>query len=239
MMTSISLGTGRIFEGGEEIGSVSERCECNLEESSPSRKSNDALTSEEFVLSESDEYLPLLKSTRLKHYIKLAILSALAVVSSYDSDGEKKALPLPQRKEDIIPNFMDLESSVFFKADTKERIYCLVVSSVSLLYHVCIIMIHVIDGISPLQKMRKAFSNGNHVEIVVISMSTIWWFIATCINTSLKGVAGDGKGQYNLYFVHWICLFINIHMIEIWLVAANHESIYQSIKSWPNRGTYL
>lgn len=232
-MTSISLGTGRIFEDGEEeIGSVVERCEGNLEESSPSRNSNEAL--EEFVQLESDEYLPLLKSTRLKHYFKLAILSALAVVSSYDSDLKNKALPLPQRKEDIIPDFMNLESNVL-EADRDERIYCLVVSSVSLLYHLCIVMIHVIDGIFPLQKMRKAFNNGSYAEIFIIAMSTIWWFISTCINTSLKGVAGDGKGQYDLYFVHWICLFINIHMVEIWLVAANHESIYQSIQSWPNR----
>ena len=53
--------------------------------------------------------------------------------------------------------------------------------------------------------------------------------------TSIHGIAGDGRGQFNLYFSTWLAMITNLNIFETWLVAAGHESVYQAVRSWPNR----
>lgn len=53
--------------------------------------------------------------------------------------------------------------------------------------------------------------------------------------TFIQITAGEGRGQFNLYFSIWLCFITSLSMLEKWLVVAGHSSIFQSIASWPNR----
>lgn len=63
----------------------------------------------------------------------------------------------------------------------------------------------------------------------------VWWFMAVVIQTRAKGIAGDGKGQYNIYFSTWFCLFCAISVVESKMMEHDWPSIKAFIKSWPHR----
>jgi hypothetical protein len=49
---------------------------------------------------------------------------------------------------------------------------------------------------------------------------TIWWSIATGVATAVSGMAGDGKGQYSLYYSYWACTCTSYWILERCGVAA-------------------
>lgn len=53
--------------------------------------------------------------------------------------------------------------------------------------------------------------------------------------SSVKGIAGTGKGQYNLYFSTWACCWTSIWTLERWIVASGMASFKQFLAEWPNR----
>ena len=81
----------------------------------------------------------------------------------------------------------------------------------------------------------KAFGAKSHIELVYILFLVLWWTIATWIQTGVRGIAGDGKGQYNLYFSTWACCWTSIWTLERWVVADGLSSFSSFMSSWPNR----
>lgn len=119
-------------------------------------------------------------------------------------------------------------------ASDKGRYYAMILSGSSAVYHFLIVAGYILDGVFS-QSSRNLFQNGSEIECFLIVLSTLWWIVGTWITTSIHGVAGDGRGQFNLYFSTWLCLLTNMNLIEMWLVDAGYSSISQAVRSWPHR----
>lgn len=81
----------------------------------------------------------------------------------------------------------------------------------------------------------KAFKPKSKIELGFILFFVIWWVIATWLQTSVAGIAGTGKGQYNLYFSTWACCWTSIWTLERWIVASGMASFKAFLAEWPNR----
>ena len=149
-------------------------------------------------------------------------------------------------------------------ATSSGRYYALVVSGVSAISNFIIMMIHYLDYFvyhhchctnnnntdnnnnnnnndntnHHNTTLRSLFKPSSLFELCILSFSCTWWIIGVAIITSIRGPAGDGKGQFNLYFSTWLSCMTSIHMVEEWLLNTKQQysSIYQMIASWPNRG---
>jgi len=237
---SISLGTGALeIEQLDETDvtrqhqNADEPAE-NISNSERSKISDISNKSSATSLS-ADELSPLSKSNRLKKYLILAILSSLAFVSAYESDQLHILTSYSDSARPIAPIFVSAGEDRIVKASASGRYYTMVLSGVSAVYHFVIVAIHLFDGIFAMPRVRKIFQNSSEIECVLIEISAIWWVVGAWVTTSIHGVAGDGKGQFNIYLCSWLCVFTNVEMIETWLMAAGYASVYQAVSSWPNR----
>jgi hypothetical protein len=82
---------------------------------------------------------------------------------------------------------------------------------------------------------KKLFAKKSKFETILDFSLLLWWFIAVIIQTRSSGIAGDGKGQYNIYFSTWFCLFCAISVAESKCMEYDWPSVKTFIKSWPNR----
>jgi hypothetical protein len=99
-----------------------------------------------------------------------------------------------------------------------------------------VICIAHLDGLTPLKAYwRDIFGPASRKEAIVISLLLLWWIVAIWINTGVMGIAGNGKGQYNLYFSYWLVLFVSLWTMERWFVSCGFLSLDQFLASWPNR----
>lgn len=209
---------------------------CDQEEHEP--PGHDDLSSSSSSSSESIEELErLTKSNRLKGYITMTFLSSLAFVSAYESD---LAHSLTSWYSEWFYNAeLDYEASFVrvevIPSSANGRMYAMIVSSTSAIFHSIITLIHISDFVFGVPFFRKAFRPGSTLECILLVLSLTWWIFGVWILTSLHGIAGDGRGQYNLYFSIWLSTFTNIGMLEKWLKSAGFASIFESISSWPNR----
>jgi hypothetical protein len=106
---------------------------------------------------------------------------------------------------------------------------------ITMIIAVFVTIVH-LDHSTPLEKIWiQGFRPKAKVELGLILCLVIWWIIATWIQTSVNGIAGDGKGQYNLYFSTWACCWTSIWTLERWMVASGMASFKQFLASWPNR----
>jgi|EP00979_Chaetoceros_neogracilis_P009770 hypothetical protein len=237
---SISLGTGALeIEQLDETDVTrqhqnADESDENITNSERSKISDISDKSSARSLS-ADELSPLSKSNRLKKYLILAILSSLAFASAYESDQLHILTSYSDSERPIAPIFVSAGEDRIVKASASGRYYTMVLSGVSAVYHFLIVAVHLFDGIFAMPRMRKIFQNGSEIECVLIVISAIWWVVGAWITTSIHGVAGDGKGQFNIYLCSWLCVFTNVEMIETWLMAAGYASVYQAVSSWPNR----
>jgi hypothetical protein len=119
-------------------------------------------------------------------------------------------------------------------AENQQR-FAIAVSMVTLVSCVLIILAH-LDRYTPLKVFwYKAFGPDAKFELYIIAFLVVWWTVATCIQTGIRGIAGDGKGQYNLYFSTWACFWTSIWTLERWLVSCGHSSFKAFMASWPHR----
>lgn len=121
-------------------------------------------------------------------------------------------------------------------AATKEQQnYSLSASMITMIISVFVTLVH-LDHYTRLEQVWiKAFRPKAKVELGIILFLVLWWIIATWLQTSVNGIAGDGKGQYNLYFSTWSCCWTSIWTLERWMVASGMASFKQFLASWPNR----
>mmetsp|Transcript_29332 Transcript_29332/g.59683 ORF Transcript_29332/g.59683 Transcript_29332/m.59683 type:complete len:402 (+) Transcript_29332:575-1780(+) len=94
-------------------------------------------------------------------------------------------------------------------------------------------MFHII---APPHFSPQLFGPNSKVELFISGFLTIMWMLTTWFNTSIRGVAGDGKDQFNLYFSTWICCWTSFWTLENWCVASGRASFERFVRSWPNRG---
>lgn len=185
----------------------------------------------------SDEQHVLHKSTRFRGYMTLTLASFIHYDTAENSSGENIV------HVSVVPG------------TPEQRRYAVAVALVSLLIAAACLVVH-LDRITPLRRIWSiAFGPGSRWECALLVFLTIWWTVATGVHTSISGIAGDGRGQFSLYYSSWVCCFTCYWMLERWLVAAGvcafhpiaispltslfialqWSSLKSFIKSWPNR----
>jgi len=94
-----------------------------------------------------------------------------------------------------------------------------------------------LDRLSCLEKTwrNNLFARKSKFETILDFSLLLWWFMAVVIQTRSDGIAGDGKGQYNIYFSAWFCLLCAISAVESKMTEYDWPSIQRFIKSWPHR----
>lgn len=178
---------------------------------------------------------PLHKSSRLKGYMTLVLASFINYDAADNSSGG-----------------IGVHLSVV-TSSPKQSGFAVAVSIVSLAIATACFIVH-FDKISPLSKLwQTLFKPKSKFEGLIIAFLTIWWTVAAGVNTSVRGPAGDGRGQFSLYYSCWVCCFTCYWMAERWWVAAGVSchpmlgvvvltppdcklsSFKSFIDSWPNR----
>ncbi|KAL7561189.1 hypothetical protein ACA910_004116 [Epithemia clementina (nom. ined.)] len=163
-----------------------------------------------------EEQIKLFRSSRLKGYLTLV----LASIINYDAAS---------KSENVI------KASGAIPSTDEQQNYALSVAIVSLILTGWATLVH-LDTITPLEKAWIAFFKPkSRFELVLAVVLVIWWSVATGIQTSVNGIAGDGKEQYSLYFSCWACCFASYWVLERWWVAAGLASLKAFITSWPYR----
>jgi len=146
----------------------------------------------------SDRDVLLFQSSRMGGYFVVCLASGInyhAAVKSEQTIGEAVPSKLVQRQ------------------------YAMAVSMVSIILCACSIIVH-LDNFTPLRHVwKKGFRPKAKFERGLLIFLVFWWSIATGIQTSVTGIAGDGKGQFDLYFSTWICCMVCWQMFERYLVG--------------------
>jgi len=160
--------------------------------------------------------IKLYKSTRLKGYITLALTSFINFDAAQKCDSPISTGAVP--------------------ATGPQKSYALTVSSVSAAVSTLIVFMH-FDRLTPLETMWwvPAFRAKSRIELGLVIGFVIWWSVATGVQTTIGGVAGDGKGQFSLYFSTWVGCIASFAVLEKWAVAAGWSSLKPFIASWPYR----
>ncbi len=82
---------------------------------------------------------------------------------------------------------------------------------------------------------QQMFGPNKTVELCILIFLVILWMVTIWLNTSIRGIAGEGNEQYNLYFTSWLCLWTSFWTMERWFVSSGKSSFETFVSSWPNR----
>jgi hypothetical protein len=159
--------------------------------------------------------IKLYKSTRIKGYITLIVASVI----NFDSAQKSK----------------DVKATNAVASTIDQRRYAISVALVSLILSTAVLLMH-LDRITMFKNAwTKAFQPKSKIELGLALFQVIWWSVAVGVETSVQGIAGDGKGQYSLYYSSWACCLTSYWILERWWVAAGWSSLKSFITSWPYR----
>lgn len=160
----------------------------------------------------------LFKSSRFKGYLILVLASGVNFQAANISDN---------------PSFFGEFSAI--PATHRQRSYAMAVALVSIIVSSITCIAH-LDSFTPMKKYwRQAFRPKSRFEAYLLGALIVWWVVALWINTGIRGIAGNGKGQYNLYFSTWASLVVCLWTMERWLVSCDFPALDQFLASWPNR----
>ena len=152
---------------------------------------------------------PLSKSNRLKGYIALLVFSIINLSAGIQSIY----FPIPPK--------------------TTQRRYAIAVSSITAAVTGVTVLMH-LDRFTPLKTTWKTFFGPKaKVELILLISLTLWWVIATWVNTTAGGIAGEGSLQLNLYFSTWICVIVCFWTIERFRKASGQISTGDFLSQMP------
>lgn len=166
--------------------------------------------------SDASPMSPLYKSRRFKGYLTIFLASIINFNAAILSDEPIDRFTVP--------------------ATQTQQAYAKGVALMSAIITGLLVLIH-LDRYSPLESKlwRPAFQPQSKFETVIIAFLLLWWFIATIIQTSVRGIAGDGRQQYNLYYSTWVCCWTSIWIAERKLVDFGYPTFRTFVMSWPYR----
>jgi hypothetical protein len=182
-----------------------------------------AIPADEKNKDDDDDELPMMKldkSPRLKGYISIALASVINFKSAQLSTDPKA-------------------NTVVSASETQQR-YAQAVSMTSAIITGFLVLCHFLDRYSPPHIQQRfwkaAFGPKSKFELSVIVFLVVWWCVATIVQTSVRGIAGDGKEQYNLYYSTWVCCWTAIWTLERKCVDMyGWSTLRVFITSWPYR----
>jgi hypothetical protein len=160
--------------------------------------------------------IKLYKSPRLKGYLTIVLASIINYNAAILSDNPISSSSVPASKT--------------------QQGYAQGVALVSAIISALLLVVH-LDRYTPLQKFwSKGFGPKGVVEYYLDLFLLGWWLIATIVQTSVKGIAGDGKEQYNLYYSTWVCFMTSVWTLERKMVDyAGWPTLKSFVTSWPYR----
>jgi hypothetical protein len=79
------------------------------------------------------------------------------------------------------------------------------------------------------------FAPKSNIELIIALFLLVWWFIATCVQTGVRGIAGDGKEQYNIYYSTWFCTAGAWHCAQSKWHEFGFPTFKKFLEMWPNR----
>jgi hypothetical protein len=124
--------------------------------------------------------IKLYKSTRIKGYITLVVASIINFDAAQKSKNAKAT--------NVVPSTLG------------QRRYAISVALVSLILSSAVLLMH-LDRITPFKKAwTSAFQPKSKIELALAVFQVLWWSVAVGVETSLQGIAGDGKSQFSLYY---------------------------------------
>ena len=158
----------------------------------------------------------LYKSPRFKGYLTICLASIINYIAAKLSHE-----PVDRS---VIP------------AQPPERAYAMAVGLLSSIVTGLVVFMHM-DRYSPLESLvwRKAFSPQSKFEMAVVASLVLWWLIAAVIQTSVRGIAGDGKSQFNLFYSSWVCCWTSLWIAERMAVDLGYPTFRTFVTSWPHR----
>lgn len=189
--------------------------------------------------------VPLIQSSRMKGYILLLVSASLNLSSLYKIHSQKEE-DLLKRDElgsinwcmvlDDISSFFDF---VVMKKQTDDLVslrYGIAAACMTVIISCFVVLCHFdLCTIFRRTLWSKMFGPNKWVELIILSFLVILWLVTVWFNTAIRGVAGEGNDQYNIYFTSWLCLWTTFWTLERWFVASGKSSFESFVRSWPNR----
>jgi hypothetical protein len=164
---------------------------------------------------DEDPPIELYKSTRFKGYLTIALASVI--------NQNAAALSNDPAYVNAVP------------AAPSQQKYAQAVSIVSAIIAGFAVICH-LDRYSRLQKRwHDLFAPKSKIELAIIGFLLVWWSVATIIQTGVRGIAGDGKEQYNLYCSTWLCCYTCGWTMERKLLEFGYPTVGGFVTSWPYR----
>ena len=184
-----------------------------------------------------DETTPSLhQSPRLKGYITLfvsALYNYFAASGKFDRDGGKLT------KTCLYLDYWAELGGQNTYTNTRRLRFSMACSTITMIISSGIILVH-FDFCTPLRKTwPKWFGSKDkgksRVELCILLFLVIFWFIAVWFTTSIRGPAGAGQDEHNLYFSSWICCWATFWTLERYSTSKGRASFEKFVRSWPNR----
>ncbi|KAG7362793.1 hypothetical protein IV203_026153 [Nitzschia inconspicua] len=167
------------------------------------------------------EEFKLYKSPRLKGYLMMLLSSII----NYHS------ITVSQNSSDIsavVPNSEQVGYGLTV------AMISIIITGVAVVFHFMSWFTYRCDCIANKWAMT-IFAPKAKIELFVAIFLLIWWFIATIIQTTVRGIAGDGKQQYNIYYSTWFCTVAALLNLESKLTEYGFPTIKKFVQGWPNR----
>ena len=164
----------------------------------------------------------LYKSTRLKGYMTILLASVIFYDAAQKSTRAYAAATVPATRAQKVINIS--------------------IASVSMGVSGPIVGLHLLTpSLVPCRNIttwpHSIFRPASRIEFVLALFLFLWWAAAVGWQTSIQGVAGDGKGQYSLYYSAWVNVYAAFFaVLEPWWLAAGWKSSLRAfVQSWPHR----
>jgi hypothetical protein len=161
--------------------------------------------------------IKLYKSPRLKGYITIVLASGIHFNSVQRS------------------GYISSQSARVVPSSPGQRQYGLAVCTVNMVLCIPVVICH-LDRITSLEKVwTAAFRPKSSIELLLAAFLSIWNVIAVGVETSVNGIAGSGKAQFNIYFSVWILCLTSLWILERWWIDYGWSSFRSFVTSWPYR----
>ena len=165
---------------------------------------------------ETATIIKLYKSPRLKGYLTIVLASVINYNAAVLSDNPISSSSVP--------------------ASLTQQRYAKAVAMTSAIVSALLLVIH-LDRYTPLQSLwSRGFGPKGNAELYCDLFLVGWWSVATVVQTSVRGIAGDGKEQYNLYYSTWVCVWTSVWTLERKMVDySGWPTLRTFVTSWPYR----